>query len=229
MPLRIAFDLDGVLADMDAELARHAKTLFGDADPGAVSEPDAESVATPPVKLNLSARQLRRLWQHVQGLENFWGTLAEMEPGIIARLGAIAAVRRWELIFLTRRPESAGETAQVQTQRWLESKEFPLPSVFVGQGSRGKIASALALDVVVDDRVDNCLDVIADSKARAILVWRDGEDRLPASAQRLGIGVVRSVAECLNILTDVDTATSQRGGLVTRVMRALGLKETASA
>src|ERR1700730_11711911 len=29
MPLRIAFDLDGVLADMDSELVRQAEFLFG--------------------------------------------------------------------------------------------------------------------------------------------------------------------------------------------------------
>ena len=31
MPLRIAFDLDGVLADMDSELVRRAERLFGEA------------------------------------------------------------------------------------------------------------------------------------------------------------------------------------------------------
>ena len=31
VPLRIAFDLDGVLADMESELVRQAEILFGDA------------------------------------------------------------------------------------------------------------------------------------------------------------------------------------------------------
>lgn len=229
MPLRIGFDLDGVLADMDAELGRLAIELFGEAEPKAPAELGQTSDATPPVNLKLSARQQRRLWQHVHGVENFWGTLHEIEAGAVKRLAAVAAERRWEVIFLTRRPESAGETAQRQTQRWLEAKGFPLPSVFVVQGSRGRIASALALDIVVDDRVDNCLDVVADSKARAILVWRDAEEQLPATARRLGIGVVRSVSECLDILTEVDLPGAARAGIVARVMRALGLKEPAGA
>jgi hypothetical protein len=229
MSLRVAFDLDGVLAAMDAELALHAKALFGESYSGAANESDQSGDTTPAVRLNLSARQLRRLWQHVQSIENFWSTLSEIEPGVVARLAAIASERRWEVIFLTMRPETAGETAQVQTQRWLESKGYRLPSVFVVQGSRGRIASALSLDIVIDDRVDNCLDVIADSKARAILVWRDEEDRQPASARRLGIGVVRSMADCLDILTDADSPTAESHGLVSRIMRALGLKETASA
>ena len=65
-----------------------------------------------------------------------------------------------------------------------ESKGFTLPSVFVVQGSRGRIAAALGLDIVVDDRPENCLDVVVDSKARAILVWREDEKLLPSAARR---------------------------------------------
>jgi hypothetical protein len=229
MALRVAFDLDGVLADMDGELARQAGALFGRAESVSRSDDKQPGGVAPPINLKLSARRQHRLWQHVASIENFWVALHEIEPGAIARLAEIAAQRRWEVIFLTRRPESAGETAQRQTQRWLEAKGFPLPSVFVVQGSRGRIASALALDVVVDDRLENCLDVVADSKARAILVWRDAEEQLPDTAKRLGIGVVRSVSECLEILTDVDTPAADRAGVVARIMRALGLKEAAGA
>jgi hypothetical protein len=65
---------------------------------------------------------------------------------------------------------------------------------------------------------------VADSKARAILVWRTDENQLPVAAQRLGIGVVKSVADCLDILTAVDDATRQEPGMMERVMRRLGLK-----
>jgi hypothetical protein len=247
MPLRVAFDLDGVLADMQSELVRQAERLFGEpstqrgregadaasdasvADPGdaAAGSPDASSDFGPSaVRLNMTSRQQRQLWRHVEATENFWEGLSEIEPGSIQRLAAIAIDRRWEIIFLTKRPDNAGATAQVQSQRWLESKGFMLPSVFVVQGSRGRIASALDLDIVVDDRPDNCLDVVSDSKARAILVWRDPEGQLPAKAQRLGIGVVKSVAECLEILTKVES--TGRGDVLSRVMRLLGLKESPS-
>lgn len=244
MPLRIAFDLDGVLADMESELVRQSERLFGEvvtrgtrdgadagpsaADPGEppADSPDAAPDFGPPaIRLDLTGRQQRRLWHHVQSIENFWEGLDELEPGAIQRLAAIAIDRRWEIIFLTKRPDTKGATAQVQSQRWLEAKGFMLPSVFVVQGSRGRIASALGLDIVVDDRPENCLDVISDSKARAILVWRDREDQLPATAQRLGIGVVKSVADCLEILTQVESTT--RGDVMSRVLRLLGLKDSA--
>ena len=264
MPLRIAFDLDGVLADMDSELVRQAEILFGEsmtrrlqapavAQATAANAPDAAATTAavaetrdaaaepqagagaapdtvpPLLRLNMTSRQQRRLWRHVESIENFWQTLEETETGIIQRLAAVAADSRWEVIFLTKRPQSVGATAQTQTQRWLQSKGFPIPSVFVVQGSRGRIAAALGLDIVVDDRPENCLDVVVDSKARAILVWRDDQRQLPEAAKRLGIGVVSSVAECLDILTQVDAASQQPVGVMDRVRRLLGLKEPASA
>src|SRR5476649_970552 len=231
MPLRVGFDMDGVLADMEGELVRQAEVLFGEAmtrrlkahaeatqqaaesrstaaaQPVETSEDTPAASDVPPIsaptllRLNMTARQERKLWRHVESIENFWETLVEIEPGVVSRLATIATDRRWEIIFLTKRPETTGATAQVQTQRWLESHGFTLPSVYVVQGSRGRIAAALGIDIVIDDRPENCLDVVVDSKARAILVWREDEKNLPAAAKRLGIGVVKSVAECLDILT----------------------------
>jgi len=255
MSLRIAFDLDGVLADMETALVRQAETVFGEEmvrslevgasgtteagqDPGSTGArsdsqdqqgPAGASDAPPPLaKLNLTSRQQRKLWRQVATVENFWETLDETEPGIVARLWKLAADRRWEVIFLTKRPKTIGATAQVQSQRWLVSKGFPLPSVYVVTGSRGRIAAAIDLDVVIDDRPENCLDVTIDSKARAILVWREDEKALPAGARRLGIGVVRSVSDCLDILTTLDEhQTQQDPGLIARVRKMLGLKEPA--
>jgi hypothetical protein len=255
MPLRIAFDLDGVLADMESELVTQARILFGepmtrrlqeravDTNPaastteaprGTPAERNATAEASidnvpPLLKLNMTSRQQRRLWNHVESIENFWQTLEELEPGVIGRLWTIANERRWEVIFLTKRPETLGSPAQIQSQRWLESKGFRLPSVYVVQGSRGRIAAALDLDVVVDDRPENCLDVVVDSKARAILVWRDDEKQLPAAARRLGVGVVKSVADCLDILRQIDAEPREQPSVMARMMRLLGLKETASA
>src|SRR5437773_3550012 len=165
--------MDGVLADMESELVRHAEILFGAAvkseasvpptdpqtDPQQASAETAPDNVSPLLRLNISRRQQQKLWRHVESIENFWQTLKEIEPGVITRLAATVSERQWEIIFLTKRPRSAGHTAQVQTQRWLESKGFKLPSVFVVQGSRGRIAAALDLDMVVDDRPENCLDV----------------------------------------------------------------------
>src|SRR6202043_3199759 len=66
----------------------------------------------PLLKLNMTQRQQRRLWRHVESIEGFWESLAEIEPGAVARLARVATEAPWEVIFLTKRPGSAGATAQ---------------------------------------------------------------------------------------------------------------------
>jgi len=242
--LRIAFDMDGVFADMDAELARQADMLFGDAvatrpveavDPPASNAPSDTPPDQPPqsrtadheialAMLQMTTRQQRQLWSHIESIDNFWETLNEIETGSVRKLSALATAGAWEVIFLTKRPRSGGATAQLQTQRWLQAKGFAFPSVYVVQGSRGRIASALDLDFVVDDRPENCLDVVMESKSQAILVWRDRETPMLASTRRLGIGVVKSVTECLDALAQADSQELERPSIVDRVMRLLGLR-----
>jgi hypothetical protein len=128
----------------------------------------------------------------------------------VARLGALARERRWDVLFITQRPASAGDTCQVQTQRWLARHGFAYPSVYVIHGTRGRIAAALDLDAVIDDRPENCLDVVVDSKARSMLVWRgDPQSAVAANARRLGIRVTASFGECLDSLVAADAASER--------------------
>jgi hypothetical protein len=235
--MRLGFDLDGTLADMQEALGREARALFPAVNPARLPQsvapdpPNQNDGDTPEVPEpqplvdnELTSRQQRELWNAVRARENFWETLDEIEPGVIARLYQLVRDRRWELIFLTSRPETAGDSAQAQSHRWLAAHGFPTPSVFVVHGSRGRIAAALNLDVLVDDRPENCLDVAIDSSARAILVWRGDEDKVPSSARQLGIGSVSSVAACLDILERVDETHPDVPGMVDRLKRLLGLK-----
>src|SRR5262245_49035577 len=104
MSLRIAFDMDGVLADMDGALVRQAEAVFGEEfarrlrqpqvaarpsegapDPAGSDEPsDSQEQqagssngadGTPEAKLSMTPRQERSLWRHVRTVENFWESL----------------------------------------------------------------------------------------------------------------------------------------------------------
>ena len=240
MSLRIAVDLDGTLADMDAALQEEAERLFGPGvdlrgslrgrvegaasaespDPTGTSPGMQARVAAPP-GIRLSDRQQRQLWSRVRDIENFWLNLREIEPGAVARLAQTAAAHEWDVLFITTRPSSAGETTQVQSQRWLQAHGFELPSVYVVSGSRGRIASALTLDAVIDDRPENCLDVATDSTATPILVWRDSRDSVPPGARRLGIDVVFSIAEALEQL-ETPAVAAEPPGIMGRLKGMLG-------
>lgn len=241
--MRISFDMDGVLADMESALAKIAEAEFG-ITPRAVHQapgsgpqapdgvrlqrPDSSgSVETSPespepspplvtpypataILDQLSARQQTRLWQRVTEARNFWETLSEHEPGTVRRLQDLAYQLRWEVLFVTQRPSTAGRTAQVQTQRWLHKHGFDLPAVYTTKGSRGHIASALTLDAHVDDRLENAVDIASDSRAWSILVWRDDTsfERIHINGRKMKIAVVRTVNEALDKIVEADKARS---------------------
>lgn len=222
MSLRVAFDMDGTVADMHTVLRKETELLFGPPVPRGASPDSGPDPAPPPPapaagpastpvieELQLTPRQQGQLWERVAGIENFWSTLPEQEPGVIARIAETARARRWEILFITTRPPSAGDTTQLQTQRWLQAHGFPLPSVFVVQRSRGKLADALQLDAVVDDRPENCMDVAIDSKARPVLVWHGPLETVPAGLARMGVKPVTSISAALALLERMDDDRKQ--------------------
>lgn len=163
MSLRLGFDLDGVFADLGARL-----TECSSSSPGIR---DADGPLDTTHLLGASAQT----WSRVAEIENFWESLDETEPGSVRQLASLARERRWEVIFLTSRPDCKGDSVQVQSQRWLEDKGYSLSSVFVTKGSRGRIAAALALDLVVDANLGNCLDVATESEGSgdSRVAWGD--------------------------------------------------------
>ena len=214
MPLRVAFDLDGTVADMHSAMARVASEMFGRGEPsadasGSSVEGDVELPSL--ADLSLSSRQQSQLWDRVRSIDNFWLGLPETEPGIIARIARTADTRRWDVIFITTRPSTAGLPTQIQSQRWLAAKGFSLPSCYVVTGSRGKVADALTLDAVVDDRPENCIDVAVESRARSILVWTANPKGVPPGAARIGVKVVPSISDALTALEKIDDRRKDRG------------------
>lgn len=244
MSLRIACDLDGTVADMDAALQREARRLFGpDVDLHASAKRPLESAEdiegqlaaddssadgatvseqAPPAR-PLRRSELRQLWSHVGRTVDFWRSLGEIEPGAVARLAALATRYQWEILFLTQRPPSAGEIAQVQSQRWLHAHGFEFPSVFVMRGSRGRVAEALAIDAVLDDRPENCLDVVADSSAIPFLIWRFRREAVPPGVGQTRIQTVYSMGEALDRLEQMTTERARSKTLFGRVKSAIGL------
>src|SRR5690349_2753891 len=114
--MRIAFDLDGVLADLHTPFVQTALRLYPHLDPNALED---ESTTSPPVETeelpdedapqatarpDLTRRQTDAVWKELAGTSNFWETLREIEPGAIKRLGMLADERGWEILFITSRP-----------------------------------------------------------------------------------------------------------------------------
>lgn len=227
MGLRVAIDLDGTIADLSRAMHDIAKKKFRklqETEPPDAPSAAGEGVALPERPrlsgLGLSAHDLDRLWAHVLKIRDFWTTLPEVEEGIVARIQQLADERRWDVLFITTRPPAAGQTTQVQSQEWLAARGFRRPSVYVVKGSRGRVAEALHLDAVVDDRPENCLDVATESAAKAILVWPKPLDRLGPGVQGHGVVVTGSIGQALDEIVQMDR--EKRGGVVRTIKRMLG-------
>jgi 5'(3')-deoxyribonucleotidase len=210
--LRIAFDMDGTLADLSAAYAAVEERLFGSANADHEQpEPEEREIEqkTEPERRSqrrYSAYHRERVWQTIEETPNFWTTLKPLEDGAVKRLYELTGEHNWEVFFITQRPATAGGTVQWQTHKWLVEQGFLTPSVIPLSGGRGRAAAALKLDYLVDDTPQNCVDVLSDSSARAILLV-DREDALAASsARRLGIGTAHNIHDVLNLLVQVTEA-----------------------
>jgi hypothetical protein len=243
IPLRIAFDMDGTLADLSSAYAEIEDGLFGPelAEHGRPApeareaeqhvEADAPAAATIgdnrrlPERRSLrgSSQHRDRVWRAIEETSNFWTTLKPLENGAVARLYQLTCEHNWEVFFITQRPATAGATVQWQTHKWLVEQGFTTPSVIPLSGSRGKCAAALQLDYLIDDRPQNCVDVLSDSSTRAILLVDADDPLAESSARRLGIGTARNIHDVLDVLVQA-TAARANPSLFEKLRKLVGWK-----
>jgi hypothetical protein len=206
--LRIGIDIDGVLADFRTAFHETAvRVLRHDVD----DTQDLESL-TP-----LSAGDVRRVWDYIATAQNWWMEVPAYEPDQIARLYSLMRAGGWEVFFMTKRPASAGDSVQFQTQWWIERFGFYLPAVMTVPGSRGDIANGLRLDLVIDDQLINCVEVIATAPTKAVLVQRSHDPAVKQHASNRGIGVVSKLAEALTVMERLHTVLPHKRGRLLRL------------
>jgi hypothetical protein len=210
MPLRLGFDVDGVLADFRSAFRVTARECLGPEAGGNNNEGGKPSP--------LGQREVEKVWAHIARTSNWWMQVRPYEPAEIARLYAMARASRWEVFFLTKRPPSAGDPVQFQTQSWLEQQGYYLPAVLTVPGSRGELANSLRLDLVVDDQLINCAEIIGAGPTKTLLMLRDPDPTLATHATDRGIGVVTCLAEALPALVRLQEILPTRVGKPLRLM-----------
>lgn len=203
--LRLGIDVDGVVADFRSAFRALAERELG------IAPRDAES--------DLTKADIEQLWRAVAGKPNWWLDVPAYEPDQIRRLYSRVRQSRWEVFFMTSRPPSAGDSVQLQTQVWLERYGFFLPSVLTAPtGARGELARSLRLDLALDDRIVNCLEIISASNAKAVMMLRTpAEPNARESAEARGVGVVSTFAEALDAIERLEVLLANRRGRLVRL------------
>src|SRR4029453_2022885 len=82
-----------------AKASAAARTLQKEAQQKSAQPDDDAATNIPMQELHLTARQQMQLWDHVKKIENFWLTLPELEPGIIAGIAKRAGGGRGGGVF----------------------------------------------------------------------------------------------------------------------------------
>ena len=208
MSLRIGIDVDGVIADFRTAFhAAAVRCLRRD-----VAESDDVESSGP-----LSPDDIRTVWDHIARTQNWWMEVPPYEPDQIARLYSLTRAVGWEVFFLTKRPPSAGDSVQFQTQWWIERFGFYLPAVLTVPGSRGDIANGLRLDMIIDDQILNCIEVVSASPTKALLMLRSTNAATREHASNRGVGVVSSLAEAISVLDRLREVLPQKRGRLLRL------------
>ena len=249
IPLRIAFDMDGTLADLSSAYSALEERIFGaeiaeheqpspeareeeqHSEEGDEAAPNASAAAPEStrkhqerrVSVRSASRHRDRIWRVIEATPDFWLTLKPIDLEALKRLNHLTREHRWEVFFITQRPATAGGTVQWQTHKWLLDYGISMPNVIPLSGGRGRAAGALQLDYLVDDTPQNCVDVLSDSSTRAILLIDPDDPIAETSARRLGIGTARSINEALDLLVQA-TAARSNPSLFEKLRKLVGWK-----
>lgn len=96
---------------------------------------------------------------------------------------------------------------------------------YVVDRSRDRIIAALGLDLVDNDTPENCVNVGSDLGAHTIAVFRNQDTLTPAPLQTIGIHVMRSTNEGLDLRVDINSKMVKNPESMERVMQALDFKQ----
>lgn len=152
--MRIGLDVDGVLANFFRAYEDHiinatGKNLFGSQRyPAALPQ-----VWDWPQTFGYTAAEISEVWKHIRANADFYRQLESL-PGVLAARQLTSD--RHDIYFITDRN---GPNAQRETQIWLSLRGFRNPSVLLAKTGKGDIARALDLELYIDDKVENILDV----------------------------------------------------------------------
>ncbi len=144
-------DVDGVCADWVAAYRQLVKQMHG------IDIPDATSWTW--YEGYLTEAQDAETRAYTQANPDWWLKLQPYENTHLAFaiLNQAAKHRVIDLYFITFRP---GRGLKATTEQWLGWQGIDNPTVICSVHDKGHVAQGLGLDVFVDDKPENCRDVM---------------------------------------------------------------------
>ena len=164
--MKVALDIDGVLADFISPFVRVLEARSG----GSV---DLESVTDPNFAHYpcLSAEMIRECILEVSDTPRFWRDLSPLLD--LEQWKLLDALSREErLVFVTHRYEREHYSIHDVTCEWLRRHGISRPVVYFTQDPKSKLVERLGAKLFVDDRYENCRDVADNTDATVLMPHR---------------------------------------------------------
>ena len=141
--MRIGIDVDGVLSD--TLVAIHRKFKGWDTTKGWYG--------------GFTKEEFDAVWEDAKNTNNFWLDIPVVQ-GFDLQLAQ--CLNKWhDLYFITDRFDTVGGSAVHQTLTWITSNILAgqSPAGVIVAKHKGPVAASIGLDIFVDDKPENCLEV----------------------------------------------------------------------
>lgn len=186
----IGVDIDGVLADFNAHFIEYVIAVTGrDLFP---ARPFDIPCWNYPEHYGYTPAEVSKVWVSIKQSASFWSRVSPYDDAFSA-LDTLVDRFRDDVYFITARP---GLLAKRQTEDWLRLVGYPKAAVLI-TSHKGLAARTLELDVYIDDKFENALEV-AQTSTRSYLLTRPWNTAY--ALERTGITRVDSLGEFLTAL-----------------------------
>lgn len=182
--MKLAIDVDGVLAEFDGSFAALLEEQTG--RPCRILEPDRWEW---PHALGFSKPEEERAWQYISEHPNWWATLQSYEDSDVD----FRAVERdgHDIYFVTARRTPF---ARFYTANWLRDVYTLYDAAVILSNDKGLICRALRIDAFLDDRPEHCIDVrLVSPKTKSYLRKRSHNAMAQKYVERDGVILTDSV------------------------------------
>lgn len=148
-PLKVMFDMDGVLADFIGGFTRRGHEMFGTPITHTHEQPTWDGFP------GVTREQISAIWNDANGDNYFWSSLESLlTEDEATRLRCLS--RHVEMYFCTSR---TGMSPKRQTENWLTHRLYLSCPTVVVTSKKGDFANIIGADFSIDDKAGNAVCV----------------------------------------------------------------------
>jgi hypothetical protein len=211
-PLKLGLDLDGVFANFNDRFMQQILTTIGtDRRPSPDWTPTTWNWMA---DLGYTKREIEAVWAAVDANPLWWAYLDALPDAVhaLTEISFRAAERTIVPVFMTTRHSP---TAHWQSVEWVHARFMggvaPQVCICANAESKGLMAKALGLDIVIDDYAPNLLAIKRHAPETRVVLFDQPWNAAPLDRAGLRALGYESVSNLVEFLRLIDETLKARG------------------